>query len=332
MKLTDELATIGDNNPPLKEQLEIRHEEIFRRLDELIEDAKSAPTEIETDQACGDVQDLVRMMRKALNAAEEARKAEKEPFDDAVKIVNATFKKPSEALEAVMKDLKARTEKFLEAKKAREAARLAEIARLEREERERKAAEAAAAERRKQEAEEAERKARAAAEEAERRREQARREEEAARERAKKATEEAEREEARLLAIKARGEQDRATVAKIEAEAEAREAKGEAREANKEAVLLTGDAVRAEKRAERIDAAIEDGAALSRTRGDLGTVGSLAKRWTYRVVDFNALPLDTLRPFLARDAIDAAIFRLMQTGVRELPGVIFEQVEEARIA
>ena len=91
--------------------------------------------------------------------------------------------------------------------------------------------------------------------------------------------------------------------------------------------------MRAEKRADRLDQAAQaSDAELARTRGELGTVGTMAKRWTYKVTNYDAVPLDRLRPFLAREAIDAAVFRLMQTGVRELPGVEFEQVSEARVA
>jgi chromosome segregation ATPase len=331
--MTEEAAAlIGDNNPPLKEQLEIKHEEIFARIDELMNDAKNAPAEVTDDKTCGDVQDMVRMMRKALKAADDARQAEKLPFDDAVKVVNATFKKPSEALETVMKDLKERAEKFLELKKEKERQRLAEIAAKEREERDRKAKEAAEAEQRRKDAEAAEAKAKAEAAAAEKRRDDARKEAEAAEKRARDAKEAAEREEARQAAITAKAVADRATIAKVEADAAAREAKTEQREANRDAVILTGEAVRAEKRAERVEEAAKDDAAMSRTRGDLGTVGSLAKRWTCRVVDYDALPLKTLLPFIGRDAIDSALYRLMQTGVRELPGAIFEQVEEARIA
>jgi multidrug efflux pump subunit AcrA (membrane-fusion protein) len=188
------------------------------------------------------------------------------------------------------------------------------------------------AEERKRAAEEAERKARAEAEAAERRREQARKDTEEAEARAKAAKEANEREIARQQVLAAKAEADRATIAKVEAEAEARAAKTEVREADRDATLAAGAAVRLEKRAERIEDKITDTAALSRTRGELGTVGSLARRWTYRVTDYDAIPLERLKPFLNRDAIDAAVYRLMQTGERDLPGVVFEQVEEARIA
>jgi chromosome segregation ATPase len=326
------MSEMGSNNPPLKDQLELRYAELFQRMLELIEAAKTVPPKLESDAEAGAAQDLVKMMRVALKNADGAREIEKEPFADAVKVVNATFKKPMEALDGVMRDIMSRTTDFMDRKKEAERLRLAEIARKEREEAERKAREAAEAEQRKRDAEAAEAKAKAEAAEAERRAAAAKAEAAAAEQRAKEAKEANDREEARQAALKAKSEADRARIAKVEADAAAREAKEEAREANREAVMSTGDALRAEKRAERIDAKAEDAAALSRTRGDLGTVGSLAKRWTYRVINYNDIPMEMIKPFIAHDAIDAAIWRAMQTGVRSIPGVVIEQVEEARIA
>lgn len=322
----------GSNNPPLKDQIELRYAELFERFKELTASAATVPEKLETDEEAGDAQDLIRMMRVAIKNADGAREIEKEPHANAVKEINATFKQPMEALDKVMRDIKERTEDFMARKKAAEAARLAEIARKEREERDRKAAEAAAAEQKRKEAEAAEAKARAEAAAAEKRRDDARREAELQEQRAKDAKDAAEREEARAAALAQKTAADRATIAKVEADASVREAQKDAREANRDAVILTGDAVRAEKKAERIEAKIDDAAELSRTRGDLGTVGSLAKRWVYRVTDYSAIPPEALWAFIHNDAKDAAIWRAMQTGVRSIPGVVIEQVEEARIA
>jgi chemotaxis protein histidine kinase CheA len=331
MMMKDELR-IGSNNPPIKERLEMEYPEIFGRLNQLLDEAKSVPEKIDNEADASKAQDLVKMMRVAIKQADATRDAEKEPYAQAVKEVNATFKMPMEKLDAAMKGIISRYNAFLEEKKAAEAARLAEEARKQREEAAKREAELREAEERKRAAEEAERKARAEAEAAERRREQARKDTEEAEARAKAAKEANEREIARQQVLAAKAEADRATIAKVEAEAEARAAKTEVREADRDATLAAGAAVRLEKRAERIEDKITDTAALSRTRGELGTVGSLARRWTYRVTDYDAIPLERLKPFLNRDAIDAAVYRLMQTGERDLPGVVFEQVEEARIA
>lgn len=46
---------------------------------------------------------------------------------------------------------------------------------------------------------------------------------------------------------------------------------------------------------------------LSRTRGDYGAVTSLRETWDFEITDIKAIPLASLRPFLARDALEKAI-------------------------
>lgn len=358
-------ATIGDNskNAPIKEQMELRYPEIFARLNQLEAAAVVVPEKLKDDDESGKAQDLVKMMRVAIKQADSTRDIEKEPYAQAVKEVNAAFRIPMERLEKVQKELMRRVEVYLDEKKERERLAREEAARKQREEAERLAREAEEAERRRLEAqrqrEAEERKAReaeaaklkaiadakaaeerAAAAKAEAARleieakaRQARQEAERAAEaerlaevRKHREAEEAKAREAREAAAKAREEQ-------AKAEAAAKAAKQEQREAERDEKATFGQAVRAEKRADRLDeSAKASDADLARTRGELGTVGTMARRWTFKVKDYGAVPLDKLRPFLATDAIDAAIFRLMQTGVRELPGVEFEQVSEARIA
>lgn len=45
---------------------------------------------------------------------------------------------------------------------------------------------------------------------------------------------------------------------------------------------------------------------LARTRGE-ASLSTLAERWTFTVEDFELVPLDQLRPYLKRDAIEAAL-------------------------
>lgn len=329
--MNDMTAKIGDNKPPIKDQLEMTYADIFRRLTELEAAAASVPAKIENDADAGALQDLVKMMRVAIKQADATRDAEKEPYAQAVKEVNATFKIPMDRLAAVQAKLMERYNAYLEEKKAAAALALAEEARKQREAAAAREKERQEAEARRLEAEKQEREARERAEKAERDRIAAKQEAERQEARAKAAREEAEREEARAAALKAKREADAALIAKVEADAEVREAVTEKREAAKDQITAEGQSVRLEKRAERIEEKIEDGAELSRTRGELGTVGSLAKRWTYRVTDYDKIPMAKLRPFIHQDAINAAIHRMMMSGVRELPGVVFEQIEEGRI-
>jgi hypothetical protein len=330
--MTEAPQSIGSNNPPLKIQLEEKYPQIFERIKELEIAAKTVPAKIVNEDDAKSAQDLIKMMREAIRTAESTRVEEKKPYDDKASEVHATFKIPMEALDKVMREVIRRHTAFLDEKAAAEEARKREAARLEQEERDRKLREAQEAEDRRKRAEEAERKAKEEAEAAEKRREAAKRDAEEAERRAKAAQEEAERQEARAASLKAKNEADVALIAQVTAERQAHEAKQEVKEASRVADTAFSGAVRADNRAQKLEQSADDKTANSRLRGDLGTVGSLAKRWTYRVVDYNKVPLESLRPFLQRDAIDSAVYRMMQTGVRELPGVIFEQVEEARIA
>jgi membrane protein involved in colicin uptake len=260
------------------------------------------------------------MMRVIIKQADATRDIEKEPYSQAVKEVNAAFREPMDRLTKEHDDIKRRHTDYLQEKAAAEAARLAEIARQEREAQQKREAEAREAEERKRRAEKAARDRIAAQQEAER---QARR--------AKEAADEAERQEA--IAAKRRAENAAidAQVAASTAAKNAGEARADIKDANREQTIASGQAARLGRRADKLEDMSEDSTTLSRTRGELGTVASLGKRWTYRVLDYDAIPIETLRPHLDTKAIDAAIFRLMKTGVRELDGVEFYQDEQGRV-
>ena len=117
---TNDPLGMGSNNPPLKEQMEMRHSAIFERLAQLLDAAREVPPKITAESEASRAQDLVKMMRVAIKQADATRDAEKEPYADAVKQINATFKKPMEALDAAMRDIISRYNNFLEEKKAAE--------------------------------------------------------------------------------------------------------------------------------------------------------------------------------------------------------------------
>ncbi len=119
----------------------------------------------------------------------------------------------------------------------------------------------------------------------------------------------------------------------------ARQAGSGAREAGRAERASMGDAEASDKRAAKYDR--QAGGHLgdkARTRSDMGSVGTLASRWTYRVETPAMVPLERLRGYIAADAIEAAIHRFMRDNMEMikqqpkcLPGVVFEQVEEARV-
>ncbi len=116
---------------------------------------------------------------------------------------------------------------------------------------------------------------------------------------AREEAERAEREAKRLRLFKSKDE----TAAN---EARAAEAQEAARKAQKAADVKAAD--------------------LSRTRGDLGAVASLRTTWTFEITDYEAIPLETLRPHIPRAAIEQAIRSFIKADGRQLGGVrIFEQ-------
>lgn len=84
-------------------------------------------------------------------------------------------------------------------------------------------------------------------------------------------------------------------------------------------------------KAERAEEVLSASAAdLTRQRLSSGTLASAKGEWTFEITDYEAIPLDKLRPYLKRDAIDAAIrqFVRMNKDKADLPGVrIFEDVK-----
>jgi len=166
-----------------------------------------------------------------------------------------------------------------------------------------------------------------------------------------------EAEDKKLAEARAKREEEEAAVErakqeKKDSEARAREARGEARSAEsgakaagKTADRHETDAQRADNRADRVENKLENStdAELSRSRGDLGTVGSLTRRWAYYITDEAALRAVSgpLGEHLTTTALEGATFHWMrahqpgwagQTRVENaLPGVVFAYEQEARI-
>ncbi len=85
------------------------------------------------------------------------------------------------------------------------------------------------------------------------------------------------------------------------------------------------DAVSAQK------AAGAKAADMSRTRGDLGAVGSLRTFWDFKELDRATVDLEALRPYLPQDALEQAVrgytranFRPGHPGIQIRGVVIFE--------
>lgn len=290
-------------------------EERRRREDEarrLQEEADAKRREAEEAERRREEAERARLMeeeraRKAQEERERAQREQREAEERAARLKEEQARLERERKERERREEEERKRREEEAKKQ---AALDEVARKEREEREAREAQEREERRKAEEGRIAELKA---AREAEERRvaEQ--------RERAQKFLEE-----------------------RRQAEEAAKAAKTDERQAVRDQRITTQEADRTEKKAIRMDDAANASAAeLSRGRGDYGSVGSLVTRWTYRVVDRDKIPLEALRAYLNPDHVDAAVTRFMQAHRPELgqgrdetllPGVIFEQITETRVA
>ena len=128
-------ADVGDNRPPLKDQLTIRHQDLIDRVSELVAACGRAPETIGDDTTQGKVGDLYKMLSAAQKKGEASRTDEKEPFLMGGREVDNFFReRVLTPLERWMAVLKKRSDLYLNAKIAAErAAREAEARRAQEE-------------------------------------------------------------------------------------------------------------------------------------------------------------------------------------------------------
>lgn len=70
---------------------------------------------------------------------------------------------------------------------------------------------------------------------------------------------------------------------------------------------------------------------LARSRTQSGGLSTLSKTVEFKINDIDKIPLDALRPYLARADIEKAIRRFVNTGRRELAGVTINETTKALI-
>jgi len=125
--------------------------------------------------------------------------------------------------------------------------------------------------------------------------------------------------------------EEEARMAREEADRQ-REIARKAEEANraKTAAKHEDRAEEAEQRAFEAETAAQASAAdLTRVRGTSGTLATSRTEWAFEVEDYNKIPLETLRPYLARTDVEKAIrsFVRVNKNLSPLAGVrIFEDV------
>lgn len=119
----------GDNRPPLKDQLEIRHQELLDRVKELLTAYDRVPAKVSDDITMGKVSDFYKMLQAALKRGEALRTDEKEPFLMGGREVDSFFSERVKApIERAMNELKKRSDTYLRLKAEEERRRREEEA------------------------------------------------------------------------------------------------------------------------------------------------------------------------------------------------------------
>lgn len=136
---------------------------------------------------------------------------------------------------------------------------------------------------------------------------------------------------------------------RAKAERERREAEEAARRQREEAARLAREAAEREAASKAESAALMDKAAaveteavkaeqsiadakpadFARTRGDLGSVSTLQRRWTFRDMNRTELDLNMLRPYLPADALEKALNAFIKAGGRQIAGATIYEAETA---
>ncbi len=358
-------AVLGDNSSNVPEDFRItvtppeditpylgrQYADITTRFAELSASAEAMPDTIENDIESGKAGDLVKEIRLWDKKADGARSIEKEPFQKGGATVDSFFKNMTEKLEKAKKRVLEVQTTYLNKKKDEERRRLEAEALKKREAEEKARVEAAQAEERKRVAEEARVAAEAAATEARENKdelEQGRLDAETALANAKlkKAIARRDRDEDAFSAAsvevtnaiasladakeRLRGAREAQRVALADAEKKAKELRTATTAANNAGDTAEREGAGAAKIEKKLEKA-SDGD-LSRTRGEHGSVNTLARHWEATIVDMQlvhenvALIIGLIDP----DVIQVAVNKRMRAGNRDVPGVTYEEVSDAR--
>lgn len=112
-------------------------------------------------------------------------------------------------------------------------------------------------------------------------------------------------------------------------DADLRNAKKDVKTAERDVSQHLNEAVREEKRADRIAEVVAGPEAdLARTRSEHGAVSTLSRRWTSAIVDRAALDKEALWPFIHGDALEAALYKWMMAQPQEkriMKGAVLEE-------
>lgn len=143
------------------------------------------------------------------------------------------------------------------------------------------------------------------------------------------------REEEEAKAVTAKAEAKEAKQERDDANEEARESRAEAKVAKRDETQHMGEALREEKRADRIaDKVAGPVADLARSRSEHGATGTIASNWKSWIVDKKLLDKEALWNLIATDAIDVALRKwmlLQPIEKRSMPGAVMEIEQSGRV-
>lgn len=72
-------------------------------------------------------------------------------------------------------------------------------------------------------------------------------------------------------------------------------------------------------------------AEMARTRGDVGSLGTLRTVWMFKDLDRETIALDVLRPYLAEEDIGKAIRLAIKAGLRQIRGAEIYEAQEVSV-
>lgn len=148
--MSAQIASIGHNGGPtltIEERLRVEHAEILHRVDQVRELSALIPRNIEDEATAEKTVEIVRSAKRAYNALDDARIAEKKPYLDGSRAVDGFFKQPLTTLDEIAKFLERGLSEFQREKARKEREARLEAERIAKEEAERKFQEALDAER-----------------------------------------------------------------------------------------------------------------------------------------------------------------------------------------
>lgn len=72
-------------------------------------------------------------------------------------------------------------------------------------------------------------------------------------------------------------------------------------------------------------------AEMARTRGDVGSLGTLRQVWTFKDLDRETIALDVLRPYLSEEDIGKALRLAIKAGLRQIRGAEIYEAQEVSV-